>query len=109
MKLLEKNLQETKNHKIKSEIFNLILEEANKGECGLYAIPSNYKSNQNVKYAAEKHQEFVNDELETLTVCWATIEPTEELFEDESLEEEESNISHNDFLHPRNAARIGFK
>ncbi|GFY55689.1 dihydrolipoyl dehydrogenase, mitochondrial [Trichonephila inaurata madagascariensis] len=99
MKLLEKNLQETKNHKIKSEIFNLILEEANKGECGLYAIPSNYKSKQNVKYAAENHQEFVNDELETLTVCWATIEPTEELFEDESLEEE-SNISHNDFTPP---------
>ncbi|MCC8418915.1 MAG: hypothetical protein LN590_05085 [Rickettsia endosymbiont of Glossina mortisans submortisans] len=99
LKLLENNLQETKNHKIKSEIFSLILEEANKGEYGLYAIPSNYKNNENVKHAAAKHQEFVNDELETLAVCWATIEPTEELFEDESLEEE-SNISHNDFTPP---------
>lgn len=99
LKLLENNLQETKNHKIKSEIFSLILEEANKGEYGLYAIPSNYKNNENVKHAAAKHQEFVNDELETLAVCWATIESTEELFEDESLEEE-LNISHNDFTPP---------
>lgn len=99
LKLLEKNLQATKNHKIKSEIFNLILEEANKEEYGLYAIPSNYKNNENVKHAAAKHQEFVNDELVILAVCWATIEPTEDLFENESSDEE-SNISYNDFTPP---------
>ncbi|KHO03004.1 hypothetical protein [Rickettsia felis] len=44
LKLLENNLQRNKKPiKIKSEIFSLILEEANKGEYGLYAIPSNYK------------------------------------------------------------------
>ncbi|WP_341786663.1 hypothetical protein [Rickettsia endosymbiont of Cantharis rufa] len=99
LKLLEKNLQATKDHKIKSEIFNLILEEANKGEYGLYAIPCNYKNNENVKNAAAKHQEFINDGLEILTVCWATIEPTGDLFENESSDEE-SNISYNDFTPP---------
>ncbi|GAA5252451.1 hypothetical protein [Candidatus Rickettsia kedanie] len=39
LKLLEKNLQATKNHPIKSEIFNLILEEINKGEYGFICYP----------------------------------------------------------------------
>lgn len=79
LKLLAENLQTTKNHEIKSAIFELILEEANKGDNGLYAIPNNYKNNQNVKYAAAKHQEFVNsDELLVLGIRWNSIEPEQE-------------------------------
>ncbi|XVN40948.1 MAG: hypothetical protein RCO49_09625 [Rickettsia endosymbiont of Argas persicus] len=44
LKLLEKNLQVTKNHPIKSKIFELIVAEVNKGENGLYALPNGTKN-----------------------------------------------------------------
>ncbi|MCC8461842.1 MAG: hypothetical protein LN546_01340 [Rickettsia endosymbiont of Ecitomorpha arachnoides] len=40
------------------KIAKIIIDEADKGEYGLYAIPNNYKNNENVKHAANEHMKW---------------------------------------------------
>lgn len=57
--LMSQNLQTTRNDPLKSKIFNMLLEEADKKEQGLFAIPDSHKKYPTVMKAQAEYEALV--------------------------------------------------
>lgn len=86
--LMSQNLQATRNDPLKSKIFNMLLDEADKKEQGLFAIPDTYKKYPTVMKAYAEYEALVEDsKFVVLGVQFNTLEVQEQ----ENLPELNSN------------------
>lgn len=73
--LMSQNLQATRNDPLKSKIFNMLLEEADKKEQGLFAIPDSHKKYPTVMKAYAEYEALVKDsEFVVLGIQFNTLE-----------------------------------
>ncbi|MCC8378040.1 MAG: hypothetical protein LN567_06685 [Rickettsia endosymbiont of Graphium doson] len=73
--LMSQNLQATRNDPLKSKIFNILLEETDKKEQGLFAIPDSHKKYPTVMKAYAEYKALVEDsEFVVLGVQFNTLE-----------------------------------
>lgn len=73
--LMSQNLQTTRNDPLKSKIFNMLLEEADKKEQGLFAIPDSHKKYPTVMKAYAEYEALVKDsEFVVLGIQFNTLE-----------------------------------
>lgn len=82
------------------KIAKIIIDEADKGEYGLYAIPNNYKNNKNVKHAANEHTKWYesvikDDDVSMLQALSYSVDTSSILQEEDliDLSEDDSTLS----------------